>query len=592
MLVQVHLKEIMSDAAVVNEKAWVRYCSAALFKDKILPMWGFKGDADSQIRMLNEMTALFVTGASNFIANNTAFKDTIEEMAFSVLSAEGLNSGMERELKLQCVGEDSVKKTAVLFSVTEYWKEKTGPKEFSRVLTKNLYQLYKIILEAKLPVGWVPGGLPSDIELLKVVDKLTTHEQVGVFDIHLNTKKQVLEALGDYLNSDVEACGRGEQTKLFMDRLTAEASKLIRNQGSQSSGLGRSYYTEAKKGSMPPKQAFPSRPKENRENRTEEQSEKSKEPEKRQQSGGEKRKEPETDDLSECREEIELSLRKSPTSQRKRGSVTKSTTPTPKSKLSKAALDKSFVSVAGEKQGLKLVVQDNSEWNDGDNEWNEYVTNLREQTDKTVNHTTAVQRNAMELTLLAHAAYREQEEQTKCSLYNGALESKMGEREYTTTYRGSVELGTETGGVELFQGTDNRLVTLSAEDFPSVDGNNDETLREFNKSVKTCEKKALILGGKVLVTETPEDAIQKAPNSFVKLATEMNMKKFDFVFLEGATLPLGDAAALKLYFQEQILEVLDDVAEVTVLLSSDEGNIDAEFVLSTGILKCDFQNHT
>ena len=91
----------------------------------------------------------------------------------------------------------------------------------------------------------------------------------------------------------------------------------------------------------------------------------------------------------------------------------------------------------------------------------------------------------------------------------------MGEREYATTDRGSVDLGIQTGGIELFQGTDNRFVTLSSEQLPSADANksfvNDETLREFNESVKTSEKKALILGGKVLVTATPEDAIQKAP---------------------------------------------------------------------------------
>ena len=251
------------------------------------------------------------------------------------------------------------------------------------------------------------------------------------------------------------------------------------------------------------------------------------------------------------------------------------------------------MSVAGDKkQGLQVAIQSDV----ANDEWDEYVIKLRHEIENAVSHTTSVQRRAMELKLLAHAAYREQEELTKCSLYNGALESKLGEREYSTTDRGSVDLEKETGGAELFQGTDNRLLTLSSEQFPSADGNkslvNDETLSEFNKSVKTSEKKALILGGKVLATATQEDAIQKAPNSFVKLANEINMKKFDFVILEGATLPLEDAAALKMYIKKQILGVLDDVAEVTVLLSPDEGNIDAEFVLSTGILKCDFQNHT
>ena len=96
-MVQVYLKEIMSDETETNEKAWERECSATLFKDKVSPMWGFRGNADSQTQMLSEMTTMFVKGTMNSIAKSTLFKEGIKKMAFSVLSAEGFNNDMERE---------------------------------------------------------------------------------------------------------------------------------------------------------------------------------------------------------------------------------------------------------------------------------------------------------------------------------------------------------------------------------------------------------------------------------------------------------------------------------------------------------------
>ena len=118
-----------------------------------------------------------------------------------------------------------MQKLNVMFSVKPYWKEKVGLKEFSQVFTKNVYQLYEIISKGKLHVAFVPGRLPSDGELMKVVFKLTTHESAGVFDTYLRTKKEIMSRLGAYLNSEVEACGSVEQNERFMKQLTGEASK-------------------------------------------------------------------------------------------------------------------------------------------------------------------------------------------------------------------------------------------------------------------------------------------------------------------------------------------------------------------------------